>query len=141
MDIIAVDTPTAVQVRAWHSVVTAVQACDHPDEPPQTLEQTTGRLTNPPTDSRLLLWIAVVEGVTVGVAYLRLPAVRDGGPAAEVHVLVHPAHRRRGIGARRLRRAAEAVRVHGRPTVVAQAIAGTPAVPFLEAQGFRCVLV
>jgi GNAT superfamily N-acetyltransferase len=141
MDIIAVDTPTAVQIRAWHSVVTAVQACDNPEEPPQSLEETTGRLTTPPPNSRLLLWIAAVGGVTVGVAYLRLPAGRDGGRPAEIDVLVHPAHRRRGIGARLLARAAEAVRAHGRPAVVAQAIAGTPAVPFLEAQGFRCVLV
>jgi GNAT superfamily N-acetyltransferase len=141
MDIIAVDTPTAVQVRAWHSVVTAVQAFDNPEEPPQTLEQTTGRLTAPPPSSRLLLWIAVVDGVTAGVAYLRLPAERDAGRPAEIDVLVHPAYRRRGIGSRLLGRAAEAVRAHGRPAVVAQAIAGTPAVPFLESQGFRCVLV
>jgi GNAT superfamily N-acetyltransferase len=141
MDIIAVDTPTAATIRAWHSVVTAAQACDHPDEPPQTLQQTAGRLTTPPLNSRLLLWTAVVDGATVGVAYLRLPTEQGGGRPAEIEVLVHPAHRRRGIGALLLNRAADAIRAHGRPAVVAQAIAGTPAVPFLEARGFRCVLV
>jgi GNAT superfamily N-acetyltransferase len=141
MDIIAVGTPTAAQIRAWHSIVTAAQACDHPDEPAQTLEQTAGRLTTPPLNSRLLLWTADDHGVMAGVAYLRLPLDEGLSRPAEIHVLVHPAHRRKGIGASLLSVAAEAVRAHGRRSVVAQAIAGTPAVPFLEAQGFRCVLV
>lgn len=141
MDIIAVDTRAVNQIRAWHSVVTAAQARDHPDEPPQTLEQTARRLTMPPLNSRLFLWTAAVGGVTAGVAYLRLPIEQGDGRPAEIDVLVHPAHRRRGIGARLLSTAADAVRTHGTPAVVAQAISGTPAVPFLEAQGFRCVLV
>jgi GNAT superfamily N-acetyltransferase len=141
MDIIAVDTRAVAQIRAWHSVVTAAQSHDHPDEPPETFEQTARRITMPPLNSRLLLWTAVVGGVTAGVGYLRLPIEQGDGRPAEIDVLVHPAYRRRGIGARLLRTAADAVRTHGRPAVVAQAISGTPAVPFLEAQGFRCVLV
>jgi GNAT superfamily N-acetyltransferase len=141
MDIIAVGSPTAAQIRAWHSVVAAAQECDHPDEPPQALEHTADRLTRPPLNSRLLLWSAMDAGATVGVSYLRLPMEHSGGRPAEIDVLVHPDHRRRGIGARLLSVAADAVRAHGGQTVVAQATAGTPAVPFLEAQGFRCVLV
>jgi GNAT superfamily N-acetyltransferase len=141
MDIIAVDTRAVSQLWAWHSVVTAAQAHDHPDEPPQTLEQTARRLTMPPLNSRLRLWTAAVDGVTVGVGYLRLPIEQGDGRPAEIDVLVHPAYRRQGIGARLLGTAADAVRAHGQPTVVAQAISDTPAVPFLEGQGFRCVLV
>src|ERR1700752_4881955 len=98
MDIIAVDTRAVNQIRAWDSVVTAAQAHDHPDEPPQTLEQTARRLTMPPLNSRLLLWTAAVGGVTAGVAYLRLPIEQGDSRPAEIDVLVHPAYRRRGIG-------------------------------------------
>src|SRR5918999_1909913 len=143
MDIIAVDHPTEAQIRSWHAVVAGALRHDQPEEPLPTLRQTTGFLTGSQLSSRRLLWTAVdpADGTTVGVACLRLPGEPDGRRPGEIEVRVDPAHRRRGIGTLLLRAAADAVRAAGRPTVVAQAVAGTPAIDFLEARGFECVLV
>jgi GNAT superfamily N-acetyltransferase len=142
MDIIAVDQPDDVQIRSWHAVVTSALAHDQPEERPPTLRQTTAFLTNTPLTSRRLLWTAVAaDGATVGVACLRLPADQSSRRPCEIEVRVHPAHRRRGAGSRLLRTAADAVRAEGRTTVVVQAVAGTPAIGFLETRGFQCVLV
>jgi GNAT superfamily N-acetyltransferase len=74
------------------------------------------------------------------VAELKLP----GGPGAdrpgEIDIRVAPAHRRRGLGTRLMAVAAEGLRADGRGSVIAQVLAGTPAVPFLESHGFVCVL-
>jgi GNAT superfamily N-acetyltransferase len=142
MDIIAVDRPTDAQIRSWHAVVTGALSQDQPEEPLPTMQQTTGFLTGSQLSSRRLLWTAVDPGgTTVGVACLRLPSEPASRRPGEIEVRVHPAHRRRGTGTLLLRAAADAVRAAGRPTVVAQAVAGTPAVEFLEARGFECVLV
>ncbi|HEU5156846.1 MAG TPA: GNAT family N-acetyltransferase [Streptosporangiaceae bacterium] len=142
MDIIAVDRPADAQIRSWHAVVTSALSHDQPEEPLPTLRQTKSFLTGNPLTSRRLLWTAVdAAGATVGVACLRLPTDRTSGRPCEIEVRVHPAHRRRGTGSRLLRAAAQAVRADGGSTVVAQAVAGTPAIGFLEARGFRCVLV
>src|SRR5918999_889819 len=142
MDIIAVDHPTDAQIRSWHAVVTGALAHDQPEEPLPTLQQTTGFLTNTQLSSGRLLWTAGdTAGETVGVACLRIPFEPAGRRPCEVEVRVHPAHRRRGTGTLLLRVAADAVRADGCSTVVAQAVAGTPATDFLEARGFECVLV
>jgi GNAT superfamily N-acetyltransferase len=142
MDIISVHDPTDAQIRSWHAVVTWALSLDQPDEPLPTLEQTAGFLTSTPLTSQRLLWTAVTgDGATVGVASLRLPVERESRRPCEIEVRVHPAHRRRGTGSLLLRAASDAVRAAGRSTVVAQAVAGTPAVGFLEARGFECVLV
>ncbi|NVI86297.1 GNAT family N-acetyltransferase, partial [Actinomadura sp. BRA 177] len=62
------------------------------------------------------------------------------GRPGEIDVQVRPGHRRRGLGRRLLTAAAEGLRADGRISVIAQVLAGTPAVPFLESQGFECVL-
>jgi GNAT superfamily N-acetyltransferase len=142
MDIIAVDRPTDAQIRSWHAVVTGALSHDQPEEPLPTLQQTTGFLTGTQLSSRRLLWLAADPGgTTVGVGCLRLPIEPASRRPGEIEVRVHPAHRRQGTGTLLLRAAADAVRAAGRSTVVAQAVAGTPAVAFLEARGFECVLV
>jgi GNAT superfamily N-acetyltransferase len=142
MDIVAVEHPADAQIRSWHAVVTSALSHDQPEEPLPTLRQTKSFLTNTPMTSRRMLWTAVDgAGGTVGVACLRLPADQGGGRPCEIEVRVHPAHRRRGTGSLLLRTAAEAVRADGGSTVMAQAVAGTPATGFLEARGFQCVLV
>ncbi|TNY36405.1 GNAT family N-acetyltransferase [Thermomonospora catenispora] len=139
MDVIALSDPTDAQIEEWHSVAAAAWAWDRPGEPVPDLEHTRARLLIPPPASRNVMWAAVDDGGRMhGTAYLRLP--HDAGRAAEIDVQVLPARRRRGIGTRLLAVAADRLRAARCGTVVAQVLAGTPAVPFLERHGFRRVL-
>jgi GNAT superfamily N-acetyltransferase len=137
MDIIAVDDPSDVQIREWHGVVAAAQACDHTDGPVQTLAETSARLLGCGVGCRYLLWAAIEDGMT-GVASLRLP--NEPGRAGEIDIQVRPDRRRRKIGSRLLAVAADGLRAGDCGSVISQVFAGAPAVPFLESQGFRCVL-
>jgi GNAT superfamily N-acetyltransferase len=136
MDIIPIDDPTEEQIARWHAVLEAVHAADPAGDPAPAAEQTAARLRLPGQR----LWLAGEDGRTVAVAVLRLP----GGPGAdrpgEIDIRVHPAHRRRGVGTRLMAVAAEGLRADGRTSVIAQVLADTPAVPFLESLGFVCVL-
>lgn len=135
MDIIAVDDPTDAQIREWHEVLSAGRRHDQPGEPAPTLAETSSRLLD---GSPHRLWAAVGADAIAGVAYLRLP--HEPGRAGEIDIQVRPESRRQGIGARLLAVAAETLRDGGCHTVIAQVLAGTPAVPFLESRGFECVL-
>ncbi|MFB8235690.1 GNAT family N-acetyltransferase [Kitasatospora purpeofusca] len=100
-------------------------------------------LTDPDhgTHSRRLVWLAVDgEGNPVGTASLRL--FTDPGQAhlAELAVRVHPAERRRGVGARLVDTAVEAAGADGRRAVVVAVDDGTSGEGFLAAQGFRKAL-
>ncbi|MCX4684268.1 GNAT family N-acetyltransferase [Kitasatospora purpeofusca] len=100
-------------------------------------------LTDPDhgTHSRRLVWLAADgEGNPVGTASLRL--FTDPGQAhlAELAVRVHPAERRRGIGARLVDTAVEAAGADGRRAVVVAVGSGTSGEEFLSAQGFRKAL-
>lgn len=139
MDIIALDDPTDAQIEEWQAVVAGARTHDHPGDPVPDVEQTRARLLVPRMASRNLMWAALCEdGRMSGVVHLRLPD--DAGRAGEVEVHVLPGHRRRGIGTRLLEIAADGLRAGGCKTVIAQVLAGTPAVPFLETCGFQCVL-
>ncbi|SEF59479.1 Acetyltransferase (GNAT) family protein [Thermomonospora echinospora] len=139
MDVIALGDPTDAQIEEWQAVVAAVWAHDHPGEPVPELEQTRARLLVPPMASRNLMWAARDSGGRMcAVAYLRLP--EDTGRSGEIDVQVLPAYRRCGLGTRLLAVAADGLRAGDCKTVIVQALAGTPAVPFLEAHGFHCVL-
>ena len=135
MDIIAVDDPTDAQIRDWHAILAAGQVHDHVDGPAPTLAETSARLLG---GARHLLWEAVEGDEAIAVCYLRFPY--DEGRAGEIDIHVRPDKRRLGAGTRLLAVAAERLRDSGCRTVIVQVLAGTPAVPFLETHGFRCVL-
>ncbi|MEO3788079.1 GNAT family N-acetyltransferase [Actinocorallia sp. B10E7] len=136
MDVIEVRDPADGELDAWHALVSSAHTHDHPDEPPPEPSQTVGLLLG---GERRRLWAVPHEDGFGAVASLRLPgdaALRAG----EIEIHVHPGLRRRGVGTRLLRSAAGALRADQRATAIAQALAGTPAVPFLESRGFGCVL-
>ncbi|GLZ12858.1 N-acetyltransferase [Actinomadura sp. NBRC 104425] len=136
MDVIALDDPAQGEIRRWHAVLAAAHAADLRDEPAPDPEQTAARLRAPGRR----LWAAVDGGEMVGVAELRLPGGPGADRPAEIDIQVRPDRRRRGIGTRLLAFAAEGMRADGRTSVIAQVMAGTPAIPFLESHGFECVL-
>lgn len=136
MDIVEVNDPADGELDAWHALVSSVHTHDHPEEPPPEPSQTVGWLLG---GAPRRMWAVPYEDGFGAVASLRLPgdaAVRAG----EIEIHVHPGLRRRGVGTRLLRSAAGALRADQRATAIAQALAGTPAVPFLESRGFGCVL-
>lgn len=154
MDVIAIDDPTEQQLRQWHAVLTAVHAAGPTpldvaaepgpvEDPPPEMEQTSALLLGGYPGTRLKLWAAVdggADGTMAGVVSLRLPGGPGADRPAEVDIQVRPERRRQGVGGRLLRVAASGLRADGRTSVITQVQAGTPAVPFLESHGFRCVL-
>ena len=143
MDVIALDDPTAAQIREWHDVLAAVHAADPVSEqcaqrPPDQAE--IARLLGAGAGARQRLWAVADGGRLVAVAVLRLPGEPGAGRPGEIDIRVRPGHRRRGLGRRLLATAAEGLRADGRTSVITQVSAGTPAVPFLESHGFECVL-
>lgn len=137
MDIIEVADPSDEQIDAWHAVVSAAHVHDHPGDPEPDAAQTVGWLLAGP---RRRLWAAPCENGLAAVASLRLPGGPGAGRPGEIDIHVHPDRRRRGLGARLLALAAQGLREDRRTSAIAQAVAGTPAVPFLECNGFECVL-
>ncbi|WP_242890911.1 GNAT family N-acetyltransferase [Actinomadura litoris] len=140
MDVIALDDPTDARIRQWHDVLMAVHAADSPGDPAPAPEQTAERLLGG-FGSRQRLWgIEGEDAGLVAVAALRLPGEAGAARPAEIDIRVRPEHRRRGLGRRLMAAAANGLRADGRTSVIAQVLAGTPAVPFLESHGFECVL-
>ncbi|MFB4311413.1 GNAT family N-acetyltransferase [Actinomadura sp. GTD37] len=140
MDVIALDAPTDAQIRAWHEVLAAVHAADPAGDPAPDPDGTARRLLGAEPGSRQRLWAVADGGRLAAVAALRLSGEPGTDRPGEIDVQVRPGHRRRGLGRRLLAAAAEGLRADGRSSVIAQVLAGTPAVPFLESQGFECVL-
>lgn len=130
-----------IDVAAWHDVVSASVAHDLPGEPLPTLDHVHGLLAASGPGSRHLMWVATAEEDTVaGVSRLRLFERSGRAHLGEFTLHVHPAHRRRGVGTRLLRAVAAAALEENRRSLVVEASSQTSGVPFLEAQGFHCVL-
>ena len=140
MDVIALDDPTDAQIRAWHDVLVDVHAADPGAEPAPDPQDTARLLLGAEPGARRRLW-AVADGSRLAaVATLRLPGAPGADRPGEIDIQVRPDRRRAGLGGRLLAAAAGGLRADGRTSVIAQVLAGTPAVPFLESYGFECVL-
>jgi GNAT superfamily N-acetyltransferase len=127
-------------VAAWHAVLAASVARDLPGEPMPTLDQIHGYLTTAGFGSHHLLWVATNDAGVAGVARLRLFNGSGRAHLGEFAIHVHPDHRRQGIGSRLLKTVAQAAREEKRRSLVVEASSETSGVPFLEANGFTCVL-
>lgn len=86
-------------------------------------------------------WLAAgPDGTPLGAAFLRMSTQSGQSHLAELELNVHPAERRKGVGAELLAAAVAAARVDRRRCVTAQTDADSPGAGFLPAQGFRKVL-
>lgn len=144
MRITDTDPTDDVAFAEWFGVLDACLELERPGEPHWTLEEQRPpalELITPGSPFGGGLLVARDGGSAVGAARLRLP-LREKPHAAEVLVLVHPEHRRRGVGRALLDELT--VRAVGR-TVLTTEIDEPPGRPsdgarFAEAVGARLVL-
>ncbi|MFD0900616.1 GNAT family N-acetyltransferase [Actinomadura sediminis] len=111
------EEPDGPRLRAWYAVVAASMAADAPGTAPAPPDRFHAHLTAGAT----AVWTATRAGRVVGLAVLRLPSTTAAGRA---HVHVHPAHRRRGVGARLVDTLTAEARVRGLSRVVVAVPAG-----------------
>lgn len=100
MQIIEIDPADDAAFAEWFDVLDACLEQERPGEPHWSLEEQRPpalELVTPGSPFGGGLLVAQDDDAVVGAARLRLP-LRDKPHAAEVLVLVHPGHRRRGVG-------------------------------------------
>jgi GNAT superfamily N-acetyltransferase len=138
------DDDTVAQLLALRR---AAHAADHPDRPPQCSVAYPVELRHPRPGSETHHRVVRDDGRVVAHLVMWLP-VRDNLHLADAEVVVHPQHRRRGIGRAMMAAGFDIARQAGRTTFAAGALGSWgegPARPeagerFLEALGFRLAL-
>jgi GNAT superfamily N-acetyltransferase len=118
VDIKQVEPADAQALRAVWEVETAATLADLPELPADPVEE----LLNEPTDLRSrdrVRWLARDNGRAVGAAKMSLPKLDNTG-VAELWIVVHPDHRRRGIGRELLDVALQRARDNSRSCVMGE---------------------
>lgn len=132
---------SAEERAAWVSVMQAAWAVEHPEEPPLParfwLTSATSTMDGLPTEA----WTARDRsGRVVGAATLALPA-QDNTHAGLVDLVVHPAHRRAGVGRALLDHLAARARAAGRRLLIGEALDPSAGPAFARAVGAELGLV
>jgi GNAT superfamily N-acetyltransferase len=123
------------EVRACHQIYLAGQPIDDPAGPPFTERAFAGWLSLGWTEDKQEVWLARdSQGETRGFCQLSLPQ-QDNLHLARVTPIVHPAHRRAGLGSALLRHAAGRARESGRSVLSGYARDGAPGSAFASALG------
>ena len=107
---------------AWCEVLAAGERADRPDEPPRPASDhvALGRQLVAPGGSRDGTHrAAVVDGAVVGALRLMLP-IKDNLTVAIVDLVVHPEHRRQGIGRQLLAEGERLASAHGRTELISE---------------------
>lgn len=97
LSVAAVDPSDEDAVRQWYELCCAVEAADHPDDPPPCWVYELGSFRHPWPGEERTVWLARVAGSVLGACILDLP-VLDNLRSAHGGILVVPEYRRRGIG-------------------------------------------
>ncbi|MBO0804240.1 MAG: GNAT family N-acetyltransferase, partial [Nocardiopsaceae bacterium] len=115
-------------VRGCHEVVRAARQADDPDGAPVSERRLRVMLEGTRAGIPNEVWFAAGEepeaggpGTILGSYRLRLPDLEDTGRAF-LHLVVHPEHRRRGVGTALLRHAAQRARRHERTLLASEAM-------------------
>jgi GNAT superfamily N-acetyltransferase len=132
------ENPTDADGVAYHQLITAIDAVDHPDDPPTELAEIAGRLRMRRDDQRVLRWVVRDGDAMIGHVVLVLPDL-DNQHLAMSTVFVRPDHRRHGLGTALLRAAVTAAAADGRRTLLLEADDGSPGEAFCRARGLRAV--
>ncbi|MGH3734639.1 MAG: GNAT family N-acetyltransferase [Micromonosporaceae bacterium] len=108
-------TPEAY--RSWYELTKVAMAADVPDLPPRTHTAIVAGLTVGWPGNRDEHWIAHDGDTLLGFAELSFP-VYDNLDNASAEIVVHPDHRRLGVGTGLLTRVVERIRAEGRKRLV-----------------------
>ncbi len=123
-------------VRACHQIYLAGTPHDDPDGPPMTARCFAGWLALGWTEDPSEAWLARTAGGPAGWYVLRLPQ-RENRHQAMLGLVVHPGHRRHGLGRALLRHAASRARQHGRTLLSGEAREDSAGSAFARAAGAR----
>jgi GNAT superfamily N-acetyltransferase len=123
---------STAELRSMLDTLNAVLTADLPDDPPWQDSHLREYLAETMPGERRISWIAEDEtGRAAGHVNVLLL-----GDIGVVEVLVHPAHRRSGLGHELLAVAAKRAYHEGFSSVGAEVVGGTSAVKFFESVGF-----
>lgn len=134
------DVLSESELLAWHEVVSASTAFDHPEAVAPSPQLLRARLVSSVSRGRRSLWLATEAGKVVGVAGLRLFEAPAQSHLSQLALDVHPGHRRRGAGSRLLAAALAEARADGRSRMICEVGHDQAARSFAVRHGFAKVL-
>lgn len=129
-------------------VLAAARAVDQPYDPPPSRLDGMAVLAHPYPGERSIYWLVRAAGSVVAVTSLHLPQL-DNLQNASAELIVHPAHRRLGIGTAVMEQLVDFVRAEGRHRIIGEICQGGPELPsgergnaaFAGSCGFKEALV
>lgn len=122
------DADDLADVEASYLIEVAANAVDVPDFPEPSRRRHAVSLRVPRSGSRHAYWLARLGGEPVGYLSMMFP-ILDNLDNAEAELVVHPAHRRRGVGRALYRQAVEGARAEGRRMIMAASVESLPGGP------------
>ena len=121
----------AALVAAVHTLRCAVEAYDHPDFPPPCPVEHASAVRHPWPGEEHERHLALLHGELVGWLGLSFPML-DNRDAVLVELEVHPAHRRRGVGAALVDRMRERAAARGRHLAIYEVPEDSPGLAFSD---------
>ncbi|MFF0720378.1 GNAT family N-acetyltransferase [Verrucosispora sp. NA02020] len=131
-------TASSAEIASLLDTLNAVLAVDLPQDPPWRESSVREYLTEVMPGERRIAWVAQAESAADGTPGPILGQVHVLllGSIGVLEVLVHPDHRRRGLGRDLVLRASRRVYQEGFESIGVEVVGDTPAVAFYESLGF-----
>ncbi|MFI7076809.1 GNAT family N-acetyltransferase [Micromonospora sp. NPDC049903] len=131
-------TASSAEIASLLDTLNAVLAVDLPQDPPWRESSVREYLTEVMPGERRIAWVAQAEQAADGTpgAILGQVHVLLLGSIGVLEVLVHPDHRRQGLGRDLVLRASRRVYQEGFESIGVEVVGDTPAVAFYESLGF-----
>ncbi|QOC95137.1 GNAT family N-acetyltransferase [Micromonospora craniellae] len=131
-------TASSAEIASLLDTLNAVLAVDLPQDPPWRESSVREYLTEVMPGERRIAWVAQAESAADGTPGPILAQVHVLllGSIGVLEVLVHPDHRRRGLGRDLVLRASRRVYQEGFESIGVEVVGDTPAVGFYESLGF-----
>jgi GNAT superfamily N-acetyltransferase len=118
-------------VEAAYRIESAVMRHDISGFPAASRADYAGRIAHPWPGETQHLFLAELDGVPAGLLWLFLPEL-DNVWKVILELVVHPEHRRHGVGRTLHAHAAEFARAHGRTSLIGEYVAQLPGGPWRE---------